>query len=283
VFYVNGQPAATNARVRALQHELFALQAPDPYVSATGTVPMITRMADQTEQTILHMTTGDPHRTATFTAFANPDFFINPGPAKCAGPSGAQTGTSNACVNIDPSFTWNHGDFQPEITTNWAAFAGPGVAKLAVDRKTWADETDIRPTLLALAGLRDDYVSDGRVLVEDMTARAIPHALRVHDETVLRLGQVYKQINADVGKFGLATLIASTTATRTTDAALNASIDQRLAKLGADRTALATAIDTALNAAAFQNKPINEDKAEQWIDQGNKLIDRANDLAKSDN
>ncbi|HEY0806200.1 MAG TPA: hypothetical protein VGD84_14090, partial [Pseudonocardiaceae bacterium] len=133
VFYVNGQPGATAARTRALEQEMFALKAPDPYVSATGTVPMITQMADQTEQTILHMTTGDPHRTATFTAFANPDFFINPGPAKCTGPSGAQTGTSNPCVVIDPSFTWNHGDVQPEITTNWAMFAGPGVARLGVD------------------------------------------------------------------------------------------------------------------------------------------------------
>ncbi|HEY3609843.1 MAG TPA: hypothetical protein VGL06_20255 [Pseudonocardiaceae bacterium] len=277
VVYVNGQPGATDPRTRALEHEFLGLTAPDPYASAT--VPVITRLADQTEQTILHMTTGDPHRTATFTPFANPDFFISPGPAKCTGPTGAQTGTSNACVVIDPGFTWNHGDFQPEITTNWAMFAGPGVAEQGIDHRTWADETDIRPTMLALAGLKDDYVSDGRVLVEDLTKRATPPALRAHDETVLRLGQVYKQINADVGKFGLATLTASTTATRTTDAALNASIDQRLAQLGADRTALATKIDVALNAAAFHGKQINEETAERWINQGLDLLNRASQLA----
>jgi len=279
VVYVNGQPSATDPRTRALEHEFFGLTAPDPYAPATPTVPVIARMADQTEQTILHMTTGDPHRTATFTPFANADFFISPGPTTCTGPTGAQTGTSNACVVVDPAFTWNHGDFQPEITTNWAMFAGPGVAEQGIDHRTWADETDIRPTMLALAGLKDDYVSDGRVLVEDLTKRATPQALRAHDETVLRLGQIYKQINADVGKFGLATLVASTTATRTTDAALNASIDQQLAQLGADRTALADKIDAALNAAAFDGKPINEHVAQQWIDQGFDLLNRASQLA----
>jgi hypothetical protein len=28
----------------------------------------------------------------------------------------------------------------------------------------WVDETDIRPTILHLLGLRDDYQSDGRVI-----------------------------------------------------------------------------------------------------------------------
>jgi hypothetical protein len=277
VVYINGQPSATDPRTRALEHEMFGLTAPDPYASAT--VPVITTMADQTEQTILHMTTGDPHRTATFTPFANPDFFVSTGATTCNGPTGAQTGTSNPCVVIDPAFDWNHGDVAPEINTNWAGFAGPGVARQGVDHRTWADETDIRPTMLALAGVQDDYVSDGRVLVEDITKRATPQALRAHDDTVLRLGQVYKQINADVGKFGLATLAASTTATRTTDAALNASIDQRLAQLGADRTALANKIDAALNAAAFHGKQINEDTARRWIDQGFDLLNRASQLA----
>ena len=32
----------------------------------------------------------------------------------------------------------------------------------------WADHTDIRPTIMALVGLKDDYVDDGRVLTEDL-------------------------------------------------------------------------------------------------------------------
>ena len=31
---------------------------------------------------------------------------------------------------------------------------------------TWVDQTDIRPTLMYLAGLRDDYRPDGRVISE---------------------------------------------------------------------------------------------------------------------
>ncbi len=60
---------------------------------------------------------------------------------------------------------------------------------------------------------------------------------------------------------------------------MNASIDQQLAQLGADRTALANKIDTALNAAAFHGQPINEHVAEQWIDQGRDLLNRASHLA----
>ena len=31
---------------------------------------------------------------------------------------------------------------------------------------TWTDETDIRPTLIYLTGLKDDYEHDGRVITQ---------------------------------------------------------------------------------------------------------------------
>jgi hypothetical protein len=37
------------------------------------------------------------------------------------------------------------------------------VTARGVDSSTFADETDMRPTILALTGLEDDYQSDGRV------------------------------------------------------------------------------------------------------------------------
>ncbi|HEX9336683.1 MAG TPA: hypothetical protein VF892_12395, partial [Pseudonocardiaceae bacterium] len=61
--YVTGQPGATSDRVRQLEHEINGLNAPDPY--AGGTVPVAKAFADQTEQGILHMNTGDPKRTPT--------------------------------------------------------------------------------------------------------------------------------------------------------------------------------------------------------------------------
>jgi hypothetical protein len=37
-----------------------------------------------------------------------------------------------------------------------------------------ADDTDIRPTMMALLGLHDDHVSDGRVLLEDVSRSPPP-------------------------------------------------------------------------------------------------------------
>lgn len=42
---------------------------------------------------------------------------------------------------------------------------GDGTVPQFSTRGTW-DETDVRPTLLHLVGLRDDYVHDGRVISE---------------------------------------------------------------------------------------------------------------------
>ena len=123
------------------------------------------------------MVNADPARTPTFTMFAKPDYFVSTGAANCSSP----------CVSVNPGFAWNHGDYAPEIDTTWLGLVGPGVAHLGVDGNgpadgpssagpdsgqgtipgsgttgTWTDHTDVRPTLLYLTGLRDDYVPDGR-------------------------------------------------------------------------------------------------------------------------
>jgi hypothetical protein len=88
----------------------------------------------------------------------------------------------------------------------------PGIAARGTDTTTWTDQVDARPTLLSLAGLRDDYPVDGRVLTEITVPSALPSALRVNRAAVLRLGQVYKQILASDGQFADDTLAASTRA-----------------------------------------------------------------------
>ena len=44
----------------------------------------------------------------------------------------------------------------------------------------WVDETDIRPTIMYLTGLRDDYEHDGRVITQILTHpnRALERARR---------------------------------------------------------------------------------------------------------
>ena len=62
--------------------------------------------------------------------------------------------------------------------------------------------------MLALLGLKDSYVSDGRVVTEFIKGDAIPTALS--GDKVEELGAAYKQINASFGQFSLDTLCAST-------------------------------------------------------------------------
>jgi hypothetical protein len=64
--------------------------------------------------------------------------------------------------------------------------------------------------MLTLVGLEDTYLHDGRVLIDQLYDWAVPRSLRAHRESLRRLGEVYKQLNAPFGSFGMDTLAAST-------------------------------------------------------------------------
>jgi len=283
--YVNGQPARNDAAVRKFERDVGAATAIDPYISASTPTPVAVALADTIGEKALHMVNADPQRTPTFTLFGNPDFFL--------------TTSNTACTPIRPAplalvvpecvdyhFAWNHGDIQPEIATNWLGLVGPGVKKGGIDSKTWTDHTNVRPTILALAGLKDDYVNDGRVLIEALRSDALPRSLRAHRETLLELGAVYEQVNAAFGAFGQDLLTASTRAlkagTATNDSTYT-SIENSIASLTTQRDALAGQIKAALNAAAFDGQALNQQKAERWIHQAQSLLDQARELAGGEN
>ncbi len=270
-FYVNGQPARTDLTLRKMERDVGALNAIDPYVSASP-APVFVRMADPVGEKALHMVNTDPARTPSFTAFGNPDYFVT------AANSGPNCG-SNPC--IDYHFAWSHGDIQPEIATNWLGLVGPGVKNFGMDSQTWTDHTNVRSTTLALAGLKDDYINDGRVLIEVIETKALPQTLIAHRETLLRLGDAYEQVNAAFGEFGTDLLVASTRALNSTDESAYNSIEDSIASLTTQRDDLAAQIKVALNAAAFDNQAINEQQAKGWIDQANSLLDQASALAAS--
>jgi hypothetical protein len=267
-FYVTGRPAADAAQVRTLERDVAGLTASNPY-SGNATEQITNYLADPTEEGILHMVNADPARTPTFAMFAKPDYFLSAGAANCAIP----------CVSQNTGFAWDHGDYAAEIDTNWFGLVGPGVAHLGLDGSaadagpssagansgqvtvpgsgttgTWIDETDIRPTLMYLAGLRDDYEHDGRVITQFL---AHPNgALR--SPGVAALGACYKQLNSSVGQFGTATLQAATKGIESTSTGDQTYLrtDQVLSALERARDGLAGKIKGELEAAAFSDTPV---------------------------
>lgn len=273
-FYVNGNPPPGNAAARTLEQQMAGLQAFDQHANndAGATVNVTNYLADQIEESILHFDTADPNRLPTFTDFAKPDFFIFKGSSTCT--------TTSPCDTVNSAFAWNHGDVAPEINTNWVALAGPGITARGVDSTTWADETDVRPTLMALLGLSDDYTSDGRVLVTDVTRAVLPDSFNdgKRYQDLLDLEDAYKQLNADVGAFGLATLSASTTALSSMSSTTYTTIESELTQLDGQRETLAGQIESVLNGVEFGHENLDMHGAEALTARANQLIANAEAL-----
>jgi len=270
--YVPGNPARTDPSVRTLEHSLANLTEPDPYFNNGQVVHVAQAFADPVEEKALHMVTTDPQRTPTFTMFGNADFFMT---ASGFTPSCG----ANPCVS--PGFAWNHGDFQEEIGNTWLGMVGPGVDNNGVDSKTWTDHTNVRPTIMTLVGLQDDYLLDGRPLIEALAKKAIPESLFTHQKSTLELTQAYEQLNASFGSFALDTLKASTRAIVGTDDTAYNSIENSIAALTAERDSVASKIRADLNAMAFDKKNVPDSEVRSLTDQAQSLIDQAQKLASS--
>ena len=275
--YITGNPSQTDPTTRTLEREMGQLSWLNPYTNAVQNNIMVA-LADKTEMKTLHMVTSDPFRTPTFTPFADPDwFFFATGGTNCAAPAD--------CAFIPPrssqSFAWNHGDIQDEIASTWVGMVGPGV-KTDPNYTGWTDHTDVRPTMMTLLGLKDDYQTDGRAVVEPLFDWAVPQTLRAHRETLLRLGEVYKQVTASFGSFAMYTLVASTKALASgssTDDSTYTTIEGKIADLTTQRDALMAQIRTGLNNAQFAGQALNEQQAKGWIASAQSLIDKAKALA----
>jgi hypothetical protein len=223
------------------------------------------------------MVTADPQRTPTLTMFALADYFLFAAAPNCNTP----------CITVPTTpptstFAWNHGGTQPEIATTWMGMVGPGVRHKATDSMTWADHSDTRPTMLALLGLSDPYVHDGRVLTSELDRNAVPHGLKKYPGTVAKLGATYKQLNAPFGAFAMNTLQASTKAIKSgtpSDDSRYTSIEDQIQSLTAQRDALATQIRGALDGAAFDHGWISKHQADAWIGQAQALIVQSAALA----
>jgi hypothetical protein len=271
VVYVHGQPGRTDSSVRALEQAAAKLTGDDLATGKSG-VPLTRYMADPVELRILHMVTADPKRTPSVVLFGNTDFWLTGGSSSC--------GTS--CFT-EPAGTdaWNHGTVGSQINTTFVGMVGPGVAHLGVDNSVWSDHTNIQPTMMALLRLRDDYAPDGRVLGEIFTPSALPAGMRVNRGELMRLGQVYTQLEAPVGAFGLDTLTASTNALASTSAkdATYTSLEKQLAHLGQQRDSVAGRMRALLLGAAFDGRVLNAGQGAALIREGERLLGQATLLA----
>ncbi|MCU1429064.1 MAG: hypothetical protein JWL83_3064 [Actinomycetia bacterium] len=259
--YVHLQLGANDKNVRSLERAVANATANNPFSGVNGE-KVVNYQADSVEQRILHIETADPLRTPTFSVFPKGDYFFG------------QSNCTPSCVTVAPRFAWDHGYYEPNINITWSAFAGPHVARHGIDGPgpsngpavndpngngtvpqyssfgTWADETDVRPTLLSLVGLSDSYIPDGRVLTEIVTNA--PSTLA----GLQSLGQCYKQVYASVGTFGTNTLLADTAALKTGTLASDqqyVDTEKALLKLAKKRDALANKVKTTLTDAAFND------------------------------
>ena len=295
--YINGQPGASDASTRQLERNIGSLTAPaNPYSGATNE-PIAAYLAGDTEQQILHIDNADPARTPSFTLFPKPDYFF--GSATPCTPANQAPCASNA--GTASRFAWNHGYYAPTINVTWAGFVGPGLAHHGVDGNspdngpavhhpngdstvpaesmngTWIDETDIRPTMLATAGLTDDYTGDGRVLSEILTQ---PNPA-ISDPAFVQVAQCYKQLNASVGQFGTSTLVADTAALQSGSNGNDhtfTSVEARLRSLLKDRDRLATEMKSSLHDAAFAGTAISHGTATSQTARCNAILNRADHL-----
>jgi hypothetical protein len=261
--YAHGRPAADDPTVRQLERDTGSMRADNLYSGAQNQ-RVVKYQAGALEERVLHMRTADPLRTPTYTLFPVPDYYFSRGSA--TGPK----------VTIQNGFAWNHGYYTPNIDITWSSFVGPRVAPRGIDgpapaggneardpnshhtvpqashRGTWVEETDLRPTLMWLTGLRDDYAPDGTVVTAAL--RHVPASLR----DTRRLARVYRQLNSAVGRFATNTLIADSRALRSGtggDDSTYTREQRQLRRLAGERDWLAGRMKVMLHEAAHHRAP----------------------------
>jgi hypothetical protein len=277
--FIKGNPGPTDPMTRQLERDFGNAQVFDSYDNATENLAQYE--VDPEVEQLLHFVNADPNRTPSFTVWPKGDFFLTSGTSDSCAAGVNAANASTKCVSVSNSFAWDHGYYAPEIDNSWLGIVGPGVANKGVDGRsaadgpnsadgansnpqlvtpnndpgTWGDETDLRPTLMALTGLKDDYVGDGRVLVEDLTNPPD----KAGQPKFQRLAVCYKQLNSSVGQFGTDLILADTAALKTgsssDDSTYDSVLDQ-IKSLGSARDKLATKIKGDLFDAEFNNTPI---------------------------
>jgi hypothetical protein len=191
-------------------------------LSSLLAIPGWNYVADPTELQTLHMnTTAAPDRTPTFVLFAKPDVWYN------------YNGTT--AVTQNPKYVWNHGTISPAILDIWMGMVGPGVRTHNISNQ-WLDHTDTLPTMFQLLGFNlsnQGFAGVPATSAMTMTPRGI------HQDVLQQAEETYMQLNAPVGKFGMATLKMSTEASVNAANDVGVQLNQQIVNLTTQRDAVA--------------------------------------------
>src|SRR5439155_5095660 len=124
--------------------------------------------------------------------------------------------------------------------------------------------TDVRPTMLSLLGLRDEYIRDGRTVTQVLDPSAVPATLQTSD--AVALGDILKRIDAPFGQFAMDTLKASTVALASDTNHDNryTTLEKSIAQVPDQPDQLVDQIK-ALLAGAEAGQAINHDRAAQSL------------------
>jgi hypothetical protein len=249
--WINGDPGPMAAPARGLEQAVAQLRVPEP---ATGSLqPLVRYLADRPEMRLLHMVSADQARTPSFVLFAQPGLFVGGPPA---------------------GLPYDQGYAEAGSSTAWLALAGPGVARRRLDATTWADEADVRPTLLALTGLRDGYSHDGRVLSELLEPEALPPGIRDSEAAYEGLGARLKQLDAPAGSLGVLSLAVATRAAASSSAgdAAYRSYAARMDGFTTRRDTVVGGMRAALEDAAFGGRAVDAKTASALTDSSDRLL-----------
>jgi hypothetical protein len=165
-----------------------------------------------------------------------------------------------------------------DSNTTFLGIVGPGITLKGVQNEVWSDHADTRPTMLTLLGLKDDYLSQGRPLVETFQVWALPSGVRDSSEQFVQLAQAYKRINAPVAELSLITQHVSTAALAVDETKRN-NLQAQLHVIGALRNDLSAAMANLLNTAAFQGRRISDPEARQLVRSADDLTEYVKLLA----
>jgi hypothetical protein len=168
---------------------------------------------------------------------------------------------------------WDHGTVSPDITTTWMAFVGPDVPSQEIG--TFVDHVDAVPTIDYMLGYPIPSYTDGRILYEALRPSDWPASLRSDETEVAQLALMYKELNAPLGTFSLASLLESTQISLQATTSAGRARDAQLAGLVSQRDALASRLQAAVN-AAVQGAPVDHAQAKNLLWEANSLLNKIN-------